>query len=148
MMVKHSGDHLTIHSSRTCFVPAKGGTEKRATFCLHYACRLNSGVRPQMSIHQQLARAQRRSVAIVFLAWLAGFVSTLTQRPQFALAVLCAGIAVMLATLAFFYRASRCPGCHKSLWLHASKIAPFRPFKARLDHCPFCKVSVYESAEA
>ena len=36
---------LTIHSSRTCFVPAKGGTEERATFCLHYACRLNSGVR-------------------------------------------------------------------------------------------------------
>jgi hypothetical protein len=37
---------LTIHSSRTRFVPAKGGTEKRATFCLHYAGRLNSGVRP------------------------------------------------------------------------------------------------------
>jgi hypothetical protein len=35
---------LTIHSSRTRFVPAKGGTEKRATFCLHYAGRLNSGV--------------------------------------------------------------------------------------------------------
>ncbi|WP_207780949.1 hypothetical protein, partial [Cognatiluteimonas telluris] len=38
------GMGLTIHSSRTCFVPAKGGTEERATFCLHYACQLNSGV--------------------------------------------------------------------------------------------------------
>ena len=40
------GAHLTIHSSRTCFVTAKAWRKIPPRFCLHYASRLNSGVRP------------------------------------------------------------------------------------------------------
>ena len=45
---------LTIRSTRNHFVPAKCGTEKRATFCLHYAVRVNSGVRRPMKISAYL----------------------------------------------------------------------------------------------
>jgi len=37
---------LTIHSSRTCFVTSKAWPKSLPRFCLHYASRLNSGVRP------------------------------------------------------------------------------------------------------
>ena len=97
-----------------------------------------------MSIHERLARVQRKVVVTVLLSWLAGFLSTLTQRPQLAFFVLCASIIVMLGALFYFYQATRCPQCGKRLWLHVSKIVPLGPFKPRLDHCPSCKVSVHE----
>ena len=95
-----------------------------------------------MSIREQLTRAQLAAAGYVLLAWLAGQLALLSQRPQLAMVVLSAGIFAILATFVYFYGASRCPACHKSLWLHASRIAPFWPFKAKLDHCPYCKVSV------
>jgi len=39
------GQRLTIHSSRTCFVTSKAWPKSLPRFCLHYASRLNSGVR-------------------------------------------------------------------------------------------------------
>jgi hypothetical protein len=93
-----------------------------------------------VSIREQLTKAQLAAAGFVFLAWLAGFLAMLTQRPQLALVVSCIGFVGILATFPYFYSASRCPACRKSLWLHASKIAPFWPFKPKLDHCPYCKV--------
>ena len=94
-----------------------------------------------MSIREQLTKAQLVSAGFIFLAWLAATLVLLTQQPHLAISVVLAGLGAILATFAHFHSASRCPACRKSLWLKASKIAPFWPFKPKLDHCPFCKVS-------
>jgi hypothetical protein len=63
---------LTIRSTRNRFVPAKCGTEKRATFCFHYAVRVNSGVRPLMRDQPQSETVSTGSPP---------FSRTLTRRP-------------------------------------------------------------------
>jgi hypothetical protein len=101
-----------------------------------------------MTIYQQLSKVQRNFVITVFLAWLAGFLSTLTQIPVLALAVLCSSLVVMLVAFIYFYRSARCSHCNEKLWLKVGRIVPLGPFKPKLTQCPSCGVSVHELAEA
>lgn len=101
-----------------------------------------------MTIYQQLSKVQRNFGVTVFLAWLAGFLSTLTGRPRIALIVLCISLGVMLVAFIYFYRSARCPRCGEKLWLKVGRIVPLRPFKPKVFQCPSCGVSVHELAEA
>jgi DNA-directed RNA polymerase subunit RPC12/RpoP len=102
-----------------------------------------------MTTYQRLSKVQRNFVVAVFLAWLAGFLSTLTGRPLAAFIVLCISILVMLAAFIYFYRSARCPHCGEKLWLKVGRIVPLGPFKPKVLQCPSCGVSVHEKlAEA
>ena len=99
-----------------------------------------------MTIRKLLARIQRTFVAVVFLAWVAGWTAMAMARSQIAFFVSAAAIAVMLAALVYLWRSARCPRCAARLWLSLHKLVPIAPFPPKLDHCPSCGVSVSESA--
>jgi hypothetical protein len=101
-----------------------------------------------MIIRELLARKQRNFIVAVFLAWLASFAAMVTLRPQSALLITCAAIAVMLAAFVYLYRSARCPRCATKLWLLLYKLVPIGPFRSHLNHCPACGASVSEPAEA
>ena len=112
------------------------------------AGRLNSGVRPQMTILDTLAKAQRNFIVAVLAIWLVGLIAMITVPPRLVVLVSFGVIAVMLGAFGYLHRTTRCPRCHAGLWLSLHKLVPLGPFRPRLNHCPSCGVSVGERAAA
>ena len=60
---------LTIRSSRRRFVPAKSWQREPASFFLHYAARLNSGVRAHTKVYGETVQSTCRQLLSHCLPW-------------------------------------------------------------------------------
>ena len=138
---------LTIHSSRTRFVASFNCVVAALPFTAgsRVAGRLNSSVRPQMTIRDLLAKAQRNFIVMIVVTWLAFLLVSFWLPPRHTLFFICVFFVFIAAAFVYLYRSARCPRCDAKLWLSLRPVYSFGP---KLNHCPSCGVSVNELADA